>query len=96
MEALDGNAMAGALFEYFGTDMTTAPGSCAHCATAAQIAELRVYSRAPGTVARCPSCGHVVIVLARIHSSLRIELSGFRLLEPAVEDPPSTHPHPSP
>jgi hypothetical protein len=56
MEELDGNAIAGPLFEYFGAEMTTARGSCAHCGASAQIAELRVYARGPGTVARCRTC----------------------------------------
>ena len=43
MEALDGNAVAGPLFEYFGTEMTGARGACAYCGTPAHIAELRVY-----------------------------------------------------
>jgi hypothetical protein len=42
MEALDGNAVAGPLFEYFGTEMTVARGSCAYCGAAAQIGELPV------------------------------------------------------
>jgi hypothetical protein len=81
MEALDGNAIAGALFEYFGAEMTNARGSCAHCGASAEIAQLRVYARAPGAVARCRSCGNVVIVLATIHDTLRVDLRGFRLLE---------------
>lgn len=80
MDALDGNAIAGPLFEHFGTEMTAARGSCAHCGTTAQVAELRVYSRAPGTVARCPACGSVVIVLVRIRNdALRIDDSHFKL-----------------
>jgi hypothetical protein len=81
MEALDGNAIAGALFEYFGVEMTTARGSCAHCGASAEIAELRVYARGPGTVVRCRTCGNVVIVLVTIHDALRVDLRGFRLLK---------------
>jgi DNA-directed RNA polymerase subunit RPC12/RpoP len=79
MEALDGNAIAGSMFEHFGTEMTTAQGSCAHCGANAQVAELRVYMRAPGTVVRCPACGNVVIVLVRIRDALRIYDGRFRL-----------------
>lgn len=79
MEALDGNAIAGHLFEYFGGEMTTATGSCRHCGARSQIAELRVYARAPGMVARCRSCGAVVMVAVTIRESLRIELGGFTL-----------------
>jgi hypothetical protein len=79
MEALDGNAIAGALREHFGTEMTTATGACGHCGTTAAIAELAVYLRAPGTVVRCRSCGDVVIVLVEIRGELRVDLSAFQL-----------------
>ena len=86
MEALDGNAIAGQLFECFGTEMTTATGACAHCGARAMIAELKVYSRAPGSVVRCPSCGAVVIVLVEVRGVTRIDSGGFRFDDP----PPSS------
>ena len=47
MEAVDGNAVAGALCEHFGVDMTTAHGACGHCGTRSMVAELaRLRSRA--------------------------------------------------
>jgi len=79
MDAVDGNAIAGQLFEYFGTEMTIASGTCTYCGATAQVAELRVYPRAPGTVVRCPSCGNVVIVLVSIRDAPRVDFSGFRL-----------------
>lgn len=79
MDPLDGNAIAGPLFEHFGREMTTAAGSCAHCGAHAVIAELRVYSRAPGTVVRCPSCGSIVIVLVGAGGALQVDFGGFRL-----------------
>jgi hypothetical protein len=84
MEALDGNAIAGMLFEYYGAELTTATGACAHCGAVNQIAQLRVYSRAPGAVARCQACGNVVIVLVSIRDSLRVDMGGFRLFEAAT------------
>ena len=75
MDALDGNAIAGELFAAFGHEMTTAVGTCAHCRASSAIAELRVYISGPGTVARCPGCGSVAIVIAR--GSTR--LSGYEL-----------------
>ena len=81
MQALDGNAIAGELFEHFGMEMTTARGSCARCGATSQIAELRVYSRAPGTVVRCPSCRDVVMVLIAIGETRRIDYQSFRLLQ---------------
>jgi hypothetical protein len=75
MLALDGNAIAGALFELFGREMTTSTGACRHCGARAQMAELRVYVKAPATVVRCPSCESVLIVL----QGPRPYLDGFRL-----------------
>jgi hypothetical protein len=82
MEPLDGNAIAGQLFEHYGVEMTTATGACAHCGARAQIAELRVFGRAPGAVARCRRCGNVCFVLLAFGGSTRIDLSGFCLDEP--------------
>jgi len=65
MDALDGNAIAGCLFEHFGSEMTTVTGRCTHCGTRSLIAELAVYTRAPGAVARCRTCGNVAFVLVR-------------------------------
>jgi hypothetical protein len=79
MEALDGNAIAGALFEHFGTEMTTVIGDCAHCGNTAQIAELRVYLKAPGAVARCPVCSNVVMVLVELRGTQRVNLAGFHM-----------------
>jgi hypothetical protein len=86
MEPLDGNAIAGPLFEHFGVEMTLASGFCRHCGAPAQIAELRVYTRAPGTVVRCRSCGQAVIVLIRLPDDLRVDLGGFQLLKMPGEE----------
>jgi hypothetical protein len=75
MLALDGNAIGGALFELFGREMTASTGACAYCGAHAQLAELRVYLRAPGSVVRCPRCDSVLIVLG----CPRPYLDGFRL-----------------
>jgi hypothetical protein len=79
MEALDGNAIAGPLFEYFGSEMTAAHGTCAHCGTPGQIGQLLVYRQAPGAVARCIVCGNVVIVVVTVRDAVKVYLSGFRL-----------------
>jgi hypothetical protein len=80
MEPLDGNAIAGQLAEVFGAEMTTADGACAGCGTESLVAELRVWTtgRAPGAVARCPSCGNVVLVLVDVRGTLRIADERFR------------------
>ena len=78
MDALDGNAIAGELFAAFGHEMTTVVGTCTSCGARSAIAELRVYISGPGTVARCPGCESVAIVLVRG----AVRFSGYELAGP--------------
>ncbi len=80
MDALDGNAVAGELFEHFGSEMTTARGRCTHCGTEALMAELRVYTRGPGNVVRCRACGNVMMVLVTIRGSTQVHTEALKLL----------------
>jgi hypothetical protein len=82
MDALDGNAIGGQLLEVFGTELTTARGVCASCGAASVLAEAVVYVRAPGTVARCRSCGAVLMVLVSIREVTCVDLRGLASLEP--------------
>jgi ribosomal protein S27AE len=79
MEALDGNAIAGSLYELFDDEMTAETGICQSCGKASVLAEVRVYVRGPGSVARCPSCGSVLFVIADIAGAIRINLDGIEL-----------------
>src|SRR5271170_2162992 len=79
--ALDGNAIAGSLFEVFGGEMTTARGVCAACAAAAELGEQVVYLSALGIVGRCRSCGSVLMVLVTIRGVTCIDLGGLSSLE---------------
>jgi len=79
VEPLDGNAIAGELFNLFGQEMTTVAGTCRHCGAVALIAELRVYAQAPGAVVRCRRCGQVVFVVVDIRGETRINLDQFEL-----------------
>jgi hypothetical protein len=79
VDALDGNEIAAEMYELFGREMTTVTGACVHCGASAQIAELAVYNRAPGTVVRCRNCEDVVFVLLNIRGIRTINLDGFTL-----------------
>jgi hypothetical protein len=81
MDALDGNAIAGRLQAVFGREMTTTASTCAACGARRQVAELVVYVQAPGTVARCPTCDNVVMVLVEIRGITCVDLRGLELLE---------------
>ena len=83
MDALDGNAIAGALFDHFGHEMTMAEMRCSHCKSTSLMAELRVYMKAPGTVARCPACDEVVMVIVNIHGAERFDTSHMQMVSPA-------------
>jgi ribosomal protein S27AE len=80
MEALDGNAMAGALHAAFGREMPSARGTCGTCGSTSLVAELRVYLRAPGVVARCPTCGAVQLVLIEARGLVCVDLQGLAAL----------------
>ena len=83
MDALDGNAIAGALFEHFGHEMTMAELRCSHCKNTSLIAELRVYMKAPGAVARCPACNEVVMVIVDVRGAQRFDMSQMEMVSPA-------------
>jgi hypothetical protein len=81
MDALDGNAIAGLLFEVFGAEMTTATGVCANCGASGPVAELAVYLRAPGTVVRCRHCDSVLMVLVTVRAITCVDLRGLSQLK---------------
>lgn len=83
MDALDGNAIAGALSEHFGHEMTMAEVRCSHCKSTSLMAELRVYMKAPGAVARCPECDEVVMVITHIRGAERLDMSNMEMVSPA-------------
>jgi hypothetical protein len=83
MEALDGNAIGGLLHDVFGVEMTTAMSVCGHCGDTRPVAELVVYLRAPGTVARCRTCSSVVMVLVEARGLTCVDLTGLAALDPA-------------
>jgi hypothetical protein len=84
VDALDGNAIAGTLFSVFGEEMTTASATCGNCARRSLVAELGVYLRAPGKVARCRFCGDVVIVLVEVRGITCVDLQGLEALDPSA------------
>lgn len=95
-EWVDGNELAGALREIFAVDLTVARGRCAGCGDVREVAELRVYDRAPGLVARCPGCTAVLLRLVRSPDRAWLDLSGMTCLEIALPEPaPELAPNPT-
>jgi hypothetical protein len=80
-EGLDGNAIAGLLFDVFGTELTMATCECASCGAHGLLAETEVYLRAPGTVVRCRRCRSVLMVLVDARETTCVDLRGLNRLD---------------
>ena len=78
---LDGNAIGGLLLELFGVEMTVALATCGHCGARGEVARLEVYVHCPGTVARCPVCGSVLMRIVEGRGRAWVDLQGVRSLE---------------
>lgn len=81
---VDGNALGGTLGEVFAVDVTAARGRCAGCGTVNMVATTHVYVRAAGAVARCVSCGDVLIRIVSAPDRMFLDLRGMSFLEIAV------------
>jgi len=81
MEAVDGNAIGGILYEVFGREMTMAQGECCSCGARGPLAECEVYLGGPGIVVRCRHCHDIVMVLVEVRKMMCVDLSGLRKLE---------------
>ena len=62
---LDGNALAGLLWEAFDEDMTTRERRCEGCGAERVLGAYRAYLGA-GVVLRCPSCGSPGLRIVRL------------------------------
>jgi hypothetical protein len=83
MEALDGNAIGGLLYDVFGKDMTNETGVCAHCGARRPVAEAVVYVGGPGAVVRCRACSGVLMVLVTVREVTCVDLAGLAGTAPA-------------
>ncbi len=80
MNYLDGNAAAGELSRIFAIDVTTAEGQCAHCGAIKRFAEAHLYMQAPGVVARCAVCEHVLLRLVNARQRMFLDARGMTYL----------------
>jgi hypothetical protein len=78
---LDGNALAGVLSDVFTTDVTAARARCGSCGRTSTVAEAMVYPDAPGLVARCASCDHVLVVVVTAGERLVLSLAGLDTID---------------
>jgi hypothetical protein len=78
---IDGNAAGGALRDVFAVDLTAATGRCSNCAQPLVLAEARLYTHAPGMVARCPGCEEVVFRLVRGPGRAWLDMRGVTCVQ---------------
>ncbi len=79
-EYLDGNAAAGELSKIFAVDVTAAQGQCANCGAKRRFAEAHLYMQAPGVVARCVVCEHVLLRLVIARRRVFLDMRGMTYL----------------
>jgi hypothetical protein len=77
----DGNALAGPLADVFAVEMTATSVVCASCYRTGRVAELRVYGRGPGLVARCPGCAEVMLRYAETPHGRWLDLRGTATIQ---------------
>ena len=77
---LDGNAAAGELSNIFAMDITAAEGQCGNCGATKPFAEAHLYTQAPGFVARCAACQHVLLRVVAVNQRLFLDLRGMTYL----------------
>jgi uncharacterized Zn finger protein len=79
---LDGNAVAGALSEIYGDEMTTVLAECASCGQVDPIGGLLAYVRGPGIVLRCTACATVVLRIVQTPKRTYVDVRGKRIPPP--------------
>ncbi|HBY98483.1 MAG TPA: hypothetical protein DEP84_31830 [Chloroflexi bacterium] len=73
---LDGNAVAGLLYEIFTVEMTASPTECAHCGHEGEMGALLAFTDAPGVVLRCPACESVVMRIVETPNAIYLDARG--------------------
>jgi hypothetical protein len=86
MNYLDGNAAAGELSRIFAMDVTTAEGQCAYCGAIKRFAEAHLYMQAPGVVARCAVCEHVLLRLVNARQHMFLDARGMTYLRLGISE----------
>lgn len=74
---VDGNALAGPMSELFTFDVTIATAVCGSCGDNAHVGQAMVYVSAMGHVARCRSCGDVLMVLVETPNGTMLNVRGL-------------------
>lgn len=79
MTVLDGNALAGVLIGFLGSDPTVAALRCSGCRTVGALAGTRVHASPMGFVARCPHCDDVLVTVVDAPGGPWVGIPGARV-----------------
>ena len=77
---LDGNALAGLLYELFDMEMTIAPTECAACGRVGELGSLWAFAESPGYVLRCPDCQNIVLRMTVTPHQIYLDARGAAYL----------------
>jgi len=80
---LDGNAIAGLLWEVFAVEMTTAILTCTSCGEREPVGASHVF-RGAAVVVRCPHCDNALVTLLKEDTRVWIGFVGVRTMEVVV------------
>ena len=77
---LDGNALAGLLYEIFDVEMTMAPVECASCGRNGEVGSLWAFTASPGFVLRCPACQQIILRIVVTPDKVYLDARGAAFL----------------
>jgi hypothetical protein len=77
---LDGNALAGLLYELFDMEMTIAALECASCGRQGELGSLWAFVESPGYILRCPDCQNIVIRMTVTPKQIYLDARGAAYL----------------
>jgi hypothetical protein len=73
---LDGNALAGLLYELFYAEMTVAPVECATCGRLGEMGSLWAFVESPGYILRCPGCQNIIMRISMTPEQVFVDARG--------------------
>ena len=74
---VDGNAVAGMLWDVFGADVTVLIGVCRSCGTGARLAEAVVELDDVAAIVRCRACTHTLFTVMREDDGMRLVIGSL-------------------
>lgn len=77
---VDGNALAGALYDIFQAEMTLTPVECATCGREGEIGSLLAYNQTPGLILRCPACQNIILRIVFAPERIYLDARGATFL----------------